>query len=191
MLETAGAGAWLVAFLVVQRLVELALARANAARLRKGGAVEFGAAHYPAMVALHASWLVALWVFGHGSAVSVPWLAAFAALQAARVWVIASLGRRWTTRVLVLPGAGPVAGGPYRWLRHPNYVVVALEIAVAPLALGLPLVALIFSVANGAMLWWRIGVENAALAWAARAPRAETASGGENPPTLANAGSRR
>ena len=188
MLDMPGAGAWLVAFLAVQRLAELALARSNTARLRMAGAVEFGAAHYPFVVALHVCWLAALWVFGHGSPLSMPWLAVFAALQAARVWVIVSLGRRWTTRVLVLPGAGPVASGPYRWLRHPNYAVVVLEIAVAPLVLGLPMLALIFSVANAVMLWWRIGVENAALAWAAGAERA---SGEENPPTLANAGSRR
>ena len=82
------------------------------------------------------------------------------------MWVIASLGRRWTTRVIVLPGAAPVARGPYRWLRHPNYLIVILEIAVVPLALGLPLFALVFSLANAALLVYRIRVENKALAWA-------------------------
>ena len=80
--------------------------------------------------------------------------------------MIASLGRRWTTRVIVLPGAAPVARGPYRWLRHPNYLIVVLEIAVVPLALGLPLFALVFSLANAALLAYRIRVENQALAWA-------------------------
>lgn len=161
-----GEGAWLLAFLVVQRLAELALARRNTARVRAEGAVEFGARHYPVMVLLHASWLVTLAWLGHDRALDPGWLMLFIVLQMARIWVIASLGRRWTTRVLVLPGAVPVARGPYRWLRHPNYLIVVLEIAVVPLALGLPLVALTFSVANAVLLCWRIRVENRALTWA-------------------------
>ena len=181
-------GAWLVAFLVAQRLAELGLAQRNTARLRAAGGVEFGAAHYPLLVALHALWLVGLWVFGRGHDVDRLWLAVFVLLQVARIWVIASLGRRWTTRVIVLPDAALVARGPYRWLRHPNYAVVVLEIAVVPLALGLPLLALVFSAANAALLAWRIRVENAALAWASRpdpaAPRL-------TPATLANGRLRR
>jgi methyltransferase len=161
-----GEGAWLVAVLMAQRLAELGLAQWNTPRLRAAGGVEFGAAHYPLMVALHASWLLGLWMFGHGRSVDPIWLAVFIALQAARVWVIASLGRRWTTRVIVMPGAAPIARGPYRWLRHPNYAIVVAEIAVVPLALGLPLFALVFSIANGAMLAYRIRVENQALGWA-------------------------
>ena len=164
-------GAWLIAFLVVQRFAELGLARWNTARLRAAGGVEFGASHYPLMVALHAFWLLGLWTFGHTRSVDSIWLAVFIVLQAGRLWVIASLGRRWTTRVIVLPGAAPVARGPYRWLRHPNYAVVVLEIAVVPLALGLRLFALMFSAANGALLIYRIRVENRALAWAADEPR--------------------
>ena len=118
------------------------------------------------MVALHAFWLLGLWMFGHDRAIDPLWLTVFVLLQAGRLWVIASLGRRWTTRIIVLPGAAPVARGPYRWLRHPNYLVVALEIAVVPLALGLPLFALVFSLANAALLATRIRVENQALAWA-------------------------
>jgi methyltransferase len=159
-------GAWLVGFLVVQRLAELGLAQRNTARLRALGGVEFGAAHYPLMVALHALWLLGLWLLGHDHAVDPFWLAFFILLQAGRLWVIASLGRRWTTRVIVQPGTAPIARGPYRWLRHPNYAVVALEIAIVPLALGLPLFALVFSIANAALLTWRIRVENRALAWA-------------------------
>ncbi|AXK82838.1 hypothetical protein DW352_21320 [Pseudolabrys taiwanensis] len=161
-----GEGAWLVGFLVVQRGLELAIAARNTARLRGRGAVEFGAGHYPVMVALHATWLVTLAWAGYDRPVDVCWLGAFLMLQAARVWVIASLGRRWTTRILVLPGAPPVSRGPYRWLRHPNYLVVALEIAVVPLALGLPWVALAFTLANAVMLAWRIRLENQVLAWA-------------------------
>jgi methyltransferase len=161
-------GTWLIAFVVLQRVAELGLAQWNTARLRATGGVEFGASHYPLIVALHASWLLGLLVFGHGRSVDPIWLVVFILLQAARMWVIASLGRRWTTRVIVLPGASPVAHGPYRWLRHPNYAVVALEIAVVPLALELPLFALVFSAANAALLTCRIDVENQALAWASR-----------------------
>jgi methyltransferase len=163
-----GEGAWLVAFVVAQRLAELAFAQWNTVRLRAAGGVEFGAAHYPLMVALHAVWLLGLWLLGHGRPVDPSCLALFVALQAGRVWVIASLGRRWTTRVIVLPDAAPVVRGPYRFLKHPNYLIVALEIAAVPLALGLPLFALVFTLANGALLVYRVRVENRALAWAAR-----------------------
>jgi len=172
-----GEGGWLVAFLVVQRLAELGLAQWNTARLRAEGGVEFGASHYPLLVAFHALWLLGLWVFGHDRGVDPFWLVIFIFLQACRLWVIASLGRRWTTRVIVLAGAAAVARGPYRWLRHPNYAVVVLEIAVVPLALGLPLFAAVFSFANAAMLAYRIRVENQALVWATQAA---------GPATLAN-----
>jgi methyltransferase len=118
------------------------------------------------MVALHAFWLLGLCMFGHNRNLDPVWLAVFIALQAIRVWVIASLGWRWTTRVIVMPGAAPIARGPYRWLRHPNYVVVVAEIAVVPMALGLLLFALVFSLANAAMLAYRIRVENQALSLA-------------------------
>ncbi len=183
-----GEGAWLIAFLIVQRLAELGLAQWNTMRLRAAGGVEFGAAHYPLLVALHAFWLLGLWIFGHGRSVDPIWLVAFVILQAGRVWVIASLGRRWTTRVIVMPGAAPVARGPYRWLRHPNYLIVALEIAVVPLALGLPLFALVFSLANAALLAYRIRIENRALAWAMRAAPHKAAL---TPATLANGYPRR
>lgn len=163
-----GEGAWLVAFLIVQRLVELGFAQFNAGRLRAEGGVEFGAAHYPLMIVLHASWLLGLWALGHNRPINLFWLAIFLILQLARLWVIASLGRRWTTRVIVLRGAAPVVRGPYRWLKHPNYLIVALEIAVVPLALGLPAFALFFSVTNTALLAYRIHIENEALAWAAK-----------------------
>jgi methyltransferase len=168
-----GEGAWLVVFLVVQRLAELGFAQWNTVRLRAAGGVEFGASHYPLIVALHAFWLLGLGLLGHDRSVNPIWLAIFILLQAGRLWVIASLGRRWTTRVIVLPGAAPIACGPYRWLRHPNYVVVVLEIAVVPLALGLPIFALVSSLANVVLLAYRIAVENQALAWAMRHSRAQ------------------
>ncbi len=162
-----GEGAWLVLFVAAQRLCELALAQWNTIRLRAAGGIEFGAAHYPVIVALHAFWLLALWLLGAGRPVDPFWLALFAALQVGRIWAIASLWSRWTTRVIVLPGAVALARGPYRWLRHPNYLVVALEIVVVPLALDLPLLALFFGAANAALLVYRIRVEDRALAWAA------------------------
>ena len=178
-----GEGAWLAGFLVVQRLAELAYSLRNTRRLRAAGGVEFGAAHYPLMVALHGAWLMALWLLGAGNAIDPAWLAVFVVLQAGRLWTIASLAGRWTTRVIVLPGAAALARGPYRWFRHPNYLIVALEFAVVPLALGLSGLALIGSLANAAILALRIRVENRALAWAAQ----ETASAA----ALANADSRR
>jgi methyltransferase len=162
-----GEGVWLVAFVIAQRLAELVVARRNTACLKAAGAIEFGAAHYPAMVALHTAWLGGLLAFGWQRPVSLFWLAVFVLLQAARIWVIASLGGRWTTRIIVLPGSSPVTRGPYRWLRHPNYVVVALEIAVVPLALGLWFYAAVFSIANAGLLAVRIRAENRALADAA------------------------
>ena len=163
-----GEGGWLVVFLAAQRLAELAYAQRNTARLRAAGGVEFGASHYPIMVGLHALWLLGLWVWGHAHALDRGWLAVFVVLQAGRIWAIASLGARWSTRVIVIPGATPIVRGPYRWLHHPNYLIVTLEIAVVPLALGLPLFALAFTITNAALLALRFRVETAALAWAAQ-----------------------
>lgn len=150
----------------VQRFAELALARYNTARLLARGAREIGAGHYPLMAAMHGSWLLALWVWGYDQPLSLPLLAVFVVLQGLRGWVIATLGPRWTTRIIVLPGAPLVATGPYKYLSHPNYVVVAAEIVVLPLALGLPLTALVFTVLNALVLGIRIRAENSALAMA-------------------------
>lgn len=160
-------GALLVAFITVQRLAELLLARRNTQRLLAEGGVEFGRSHYPWMVALHSAWLLGLWWLGHARSVDPLLLGFFILLQAGRLWVIASLGRRWTTRIIVLPRAPLVASGPYRWLKHPNYLIVALEIAVVPLALGLPVFAAVFTLLNACILYLRIRTENAALAQAA------------------------
>jgi len=161
-------GALLLAFITVQRAGELLLARRNTrAQIARGG-VEFGASHYPLIVALHVAWLAGLWWSGWRQPVDPIWLAVFVALQAARAWVILSLGRHWTTRIIVVPGAAPVVRGPYRLLRHPNYLVVALEMPAVPLALGLPRFALLFFLLNLAVLVVRIRCENAALAGAGR-----------------------
>lgn len=157
---------WAVLLLVaLQRLAELVYARRNTRRLLAEGASEVGAAHYPLLVGLHALWLLAL-------ALTVPadatpnWLllAAFLGLQALRVWILLSLGRYWTTRIITLPQAPLVRRGPYRFLRHPNYLVVAGEILILPLAFGAWEVALGFSLANALLLAHRIRLENAALA---------------------------
>lgn len=182
-----GPGAWLILFVVVQRLVELVYAHRNTVRLRAEGGTELGRSHYPLMVAIHALWLIALAYAGHDRAISLPWLVVFALLQVGRLWVIMTLGRRWTTRVIVLPGEALIARGPYRFIRHPNYLIVTLEIAAVPLALGLPVLAAVFSAANAAVLYLRIRVENAALAWAEGAETTVPAPGS----TLANAGMRR
>lgn len=183
-----GEGAWLIAFLIAQRLAELGYAQWNTVNLRAKGGIEFGVRHYPLMIGLHAFWLLGLWVLGHDRGVDPFWLTLFILLQVGRLWVIATLGRRWTTRIIVLPGAAPVTCGPYRWLRHPNYLVVVLEIAVVPLALGLPVFALVFSLANAALLAYRIRVENQALAWANEAEQGTSAL---TPAALANETHRR
>jgi methyltransferase len=126
--------------------------------------VEHGAGHYPVMVALHAGWLLALaTLVPAGAPVVWPLLALYLALQTLRVWTVASLGGFWTTRVIVVPGTPRVRRGPYRWLRHPNYLVVALEIPLLPLAVGAWQIALTFGTANLAVLAWRIRVEERAL----------------------------
>ena len=152
-----------LAFVTLQRLGELVLARRNTARLLAKGAFEVGAAHYPLIVILHAAWLLGLWVLAWNRPIVWPWLVAFAGLQLARVWVLASLGERWTTRIIVLPGAPLVRRGPYRFVSHPNYVVVAAEIVVLPLAFGLPAYAAAFTLLNAAILTIRIRSEQQAL----------------------------
>ena len=158
-----GTGAILLAYVTVQRLAELWWAKANEARLMASGGIEYGHSHLPLMILLHAAWLTGQWLFAYDRPVEPFFLALFVILQMARFWVLATLGRRWTIRVIVVPGEQLVALGPYRFLRHPNYAVVTGEIAVVPLALGLPLYALVFSVLNAGMLAIRITAENAAL----------------------------
>jgi methyltransferase len=156
----------LLAFVTLQRLAELVIARRNDAWLRAQGGIEHGAAHYPVMVALHASWLAALWVAASGITPSATWVAVYAVLQGLRLWTLLSLGRRWTTRVIVLEGAPRVRRGPYRIMSHPNYAVVAAEICVLPMAFGLVTLALVFTLLNAAMLAVRLRVEERALAGA-------------------------
>ncbi|MGP3697315.1 isoprenylcysteine carboxyl methyltransferase family protein [Rhodobacter sp. NSM] len=157
------AAALLLAFVTAERLAELWLARRNTARLLERGAHEVAAGHYPLIVALHAAWLGGLWLLGAGHALVPGWVAVFALLQAGRLWVLATLGPRWTTRIIVLPSEPLVVRGPYRFLSHPNYLVVVGEIAVLPLCLGMPGFALVFSLLNAAVLAIRIRAEGGAL----------------------------
>ena len=153
----------ILALVTLQRLGELVLARRNTARLLARGGLETGAAHYPWIVAVHAAWLIGLFALAWDRPVSWAWIGVFVLLQLARVWVIASLGGRWTTRIITVPGEALVRRGPYRFLSHPNYIVVAAEIAVLPLAFGLTAFAVIFSVLNAAVLTIRIRAESDAL----------------------------
>ena len=153
-----------LALVTLQRLGELLLAERNTRRLLARGAHEVARGHYPYMVAVHAGWLAALWLLGPGPPIHVIPLIVYAALQVVRVWVIATLGERWTTRIIILPGEPLVRHGPYRWLDHPNYLIVIAEIAVLPLVFGLAVVAGFFSVLNAIVLWVRLREENEALA---------------------------
>ena len=156
-------GVAVLAFVTLQRLAELWLANSNSRRLLAQGAREFGAGHYPLIVAVHAAWLAALWWWAPGRPINIVMLIAFGLLQLGRVWVIASLGSRWTTRIIVT--LQPlVRKGPYRWVDHPNYLIVVLEIAFLPLAFGLWPIALVFSALNAAVLAVRIKAEDEALA---------------------------
>ncbi len=159
----------LVAVVAGQRLLELRVARRNERRQRAAGGVEAGAGHYPVMVALHTLFLVScvaeVWLLPRPF---VPWLAGAMLLvlvvaSALRWWVVRTLGGAWTTRVIVVPGAPLAASGPFRFLRHPNYLAVALEIAALPLVHTAYWTAAAFSVANGALLAVRIRTEEEAL----------------------------
>lgn len=151
-----------LAFIVVQRLGELVIAKRNTAALLARGAHEVGAAHYPVMVALHSAWVLCLLIFGYSQDIHLGWLALYAVLQVFRVWILGTLGRRWTTRIIVIDEP-LVAKGPFRFIPHPNYTLVVFEVFVAPMVLGLVWVALLFSALNAAMLYHRIRVEDGAL----------------------------
>ena len=152
-----------LALVILQRLGELVFSARNTAALRAKGWHEEGASHFPLIVAFHVMWLAGLLLLAPKAQVNWWLVAVFAVLQALRVWVLATLGRRWTMRVMVKSGERLVAAGPYRYFNHPNYVVVALEIFILPLAFGFYLYALVGGLINLAILAYRIRVENAAL----------------------------
>jgi methyltransferase len=156
---------WIVLALVaLQRGVELFYSARNTRRLLAAGGIEAGAVQYPFIVLLHAAWLAGMAVFIPPQTQPNWWLLGiYAALQPLRVWTIATLGPYWTTRIVTVPGAPLVRRGPYRFLRHPNYVVVCAEIAVLPLAFGAVEIAIVFSILNASLLSWRIRIEERTL----------------------------
>lgn len=161
----------LLAFLALQRLVELRVAARNTSALKEQGAVEHDASGYSAFVVLHALFFAALlaefhlapWAGSVPAGLTAVGLVIFLLAQGLRYWALRTLGGRWTTRILVLPGAAPVNAGPYRFLRHPNYLAVILELLVIPLAFGLYATAAVFTVANALLLRRRIRIEEGAL----------------------------
>jgi methyltransferase len=153
-----------LSLVIAQRLIELAWANRNTRRLLARGAVEVGARHYPLFVALHAGWLLAIaTTVDPETPINWFWAAGYGLVQAARFWVMFSLGKYFTTRIITLPGAALVRRGPYRYIAHPNYAVVVAEIIALPMIFGAVWIALVFSVLNAALLFHRIRVESAAL----------------------------
>jgi methyltransferase len=153
----------ILALVTAERVAELWLSKRNTRRLLEQGAREHAPGHYPLIVALHVLWLASLWWLAPARPIEGFWLGLFVLIEIARVWVLASLGSRWTTRIIVMPDAPLVRRGPYRFVDHPNYAVVVAEIAVLPLVFGLWWIALVFTIANGLLLWIRIREENRAL----------------------------
>jgi methyltransferase len=159
----------LVAVVAIERVAELVVSKRHAAWAFSRGAVEYGRAHYPFMVVLHTGLLVGavaeVWLLDRPFLPALGWtmLALVVASQALRWWCIVTLGRQWNTRVIVVPGVPLVSRGPYRVLRHPNYVAVVVEGLALPLVHSAWLTAVAFTVLNAALLWVRIRVEEAAL----------------------------
>ena len=147
------------------RIAELVLAHRNTRNLLARGGQEFGRRHYPLFVLLHGGWLLAIFIaIPSDSPSNTVLLLVFVALQFCRLWVISSLGPYWTTRIISAPGFPRVVRGPYRWVKHPNYIVVTAEITVLPIAFGAWEIAILFSALNGGLLFWRIKIEERALA---------------------------
>jgi methyltransferase len=153
----------ILGLVTAQRLGELVVARRNTRRLLALGGIERGAEHYPLMVGLHAAWLVGLWILAWDRPANLAWAAVYGGLEVLRAWVLVSIGQRWTTRIIVVPGEALVRKGPYRFIPHPNYAVVVGEITVLPLVFGLTTYAAVFSLLNALLLWLRIRVEGTAL----------------------------
>jgi methyltransferase len=154
----------LLAYITAERAAEPLIAARNDKGLLARGGVVHAEPLFPLILALHVAWLAGLWWLAWERPMHPAWLAVFVILQGLRFWVMAALGRRWTTRIITVPGETLVRTGPYRFLKHPNYWVVVGEIAVLPLVFGLPLFAAVFSALNAVALFIRVGIENRALA---------------------------
>jgi methyltransferase len=156
---------WVLGLVALQRLIELAHAWRNTARLRRLGAVEADARGYPLYVLLHVGWLASLAAFVPAATPPRwPLIGVFALLQLGRIWVIVSLGRYWTTRIINVPDAPLVRTGPFRYFRHPNYLLVVVEVAVLPLAFGAAAIAASFTVLNLILIARRVRIEERVLA---------------------------
>jgi methyltransferase len=166
--------ALILGLVTLQRAGELVISSYNTRKLVARGAVEVAPRHYPLIVVVHATWLISLWALGRDQPVNTIALLIYLVLQGFRCWVMLTLGSRWTTRIIVLPDRPLVSAGPYRFLSHPNYAVVAGEIAVLPLVLGLPGLAAVFTILNAAVIAIRMAAENRALA-ASRQPTVRAA----------------
>ncbi|MBM7644667.1 methyltransferase [Scopulibacillus daqui] len=155
-------------FVVLQRVTELIIARSNEAYLKSRGAVEIGHSHYKWIVLVHAGFFVSLLtevLILRKTLASWFWipLAFFAAAQVLRLWALLSLGRYWNTKIIILPNAPVVARGPYKYLRHPNYLIVATEILTLPLIFRAYFTAFVFTILNIIVLSIRIPIEEKAL----------------------------
>ena len=153
----------ILALVTLQRLVELYIAHRNTKRLLANGGIEISSGHYPLIVLFHAIWLGGLWYMVWGEVVNWPLALVYLVLQAARGWIIAALGSRWTTRIIVVPGETLSLAGPYKYFRHPNYIIVAAEIFILPLVFHMWWFAIIFGCVNLGLLFWRIREEEEAL----------------------------
>jgi methyltransferase len=166
---------WLYVILgavALQRIAEMIQADRNTKRLLARGAIEIASYQHPFFILFHASWLLSMVVFLPASAPPNWWLiASYALIECARVWTITSLGPYWTTRIITVPNEPLVRRGPYRFVSHPNYVVVACEIALLPLAFGAWAIAIIATLVNALLLTWRIRAENQALSERRRLPQ--------------------
>lgn len=158
------ASATLLIALTLQRVSELVIAKRNTKTLLARGAYELGASQYPILIAFHLVWLASLLLLGWGQQVNVAFVVIALVLQLGRLWVQRTLGERWTTRIIILPRVKPVRSGPYRFFRHPNAAIVALELPCLSLALGLPWHAIVFGVVNIGVTIWRARIEDAGLA---------------------------
>ena len=151
-------------FIILQRFAELLYSNYNTKKLLKNGAKEYNSKHYPLFIILHTCWIVSLVLFiDHNDKPKTSLIVLFFILQFLRLWVLLTLGKYWTTRIIYLEGTKLVKKGPYKWLKHPNYIIVFFEILILPLAFNSWIIAIIFTIFNTILLLYRISIENKVL----------------------------
>ena len=154
----------IIIFIITQRLLELLYSNYNTKNLINKGAKEYHSGHYPLFIILHSSWIISLIIFIPHDQKPINFLIfLFIFLQVLRIWVLISLGKFWTTRIIRLEGAELIKNGPYKWIKHPNYLIVFFEILIVPIAFGSWIIAIVFSVLNSCLLIYRISLENKVL----------------------------